>query len=215
VEIGRACGDAAANLAAAKPMNLNSVADRLRRLTPLGGARSWKPGLAAQIEAIRGGDSSNGAFRAAELARDSLAAPLLATSLFLRFATGHPASLFAPKALIAAGQLRPDAIDSVARVLRATYAESPYTLAFHGAASPAFRAAEDSLAIGFGVARPVVLGSVAGTRVAAPRPGPRGPDLDPPVRLAAPRAAARPSVPRERPPSRPTQRPTERPEERP
>ncbi len=48
------------------------------------------------------------AFRAAELARDSLAAPMLAASLFLRFAAGHPGSLFAPKALkIDFGKLNP------------------------------------------------------------------------------------------------------------
>ena len=201
-----------------EPADLDSVAGRLRRLTPgLSGAALFESRvLRLQIEAIRSDDASEiSAYRAAELARDSLAAPMLAASLFLRFAASYPASLFAPKALIAAGQLRPDAVDSVDRVLRSTYAESPYTLAFHGAASPAFRAAEDSLAIAFGVARPVMLGTVAGTRIAAPRPGPRGPELDPPVGLAAPRAAARPSPPRDRPPGRPSPRPPERPEDRP
>ncbi len=201
-----------------EPADLDSVAGWLQRLTPglRGAALAESRVLRLQIEAIRsGGDSSEiRAFRAAELARDSLAAPMLAASLFLRFAAGHPGSLFAPKALIAAGQLRPDAVDSVERVLRSHYAESPYALAFHGAPSPAFRAAEDSLAIAFGVARPVQA-TVAGTRIGAPRPGPRGPELDPLVGLAAPRAAARPSPPRDRPPGRPSQRPPERPEDRP
>jgi hypothetical protein len=200
-----------------EPADLDSVAGRLHGLTPglSGAALVESRVLRLQIEAIRSGDSSEmRAFRAAELARDSLAAPMLAASLFLRFATSHPASLFAPKALIAAGQLRPDAVDSVDRVLRSTYAESAYTLAFHGAASPAFRAAEDSLAIAFGVARPVMLGTVVGTRIAAPRPGPRGPDLEQPAGLA-PRAAARPSPPRDRPSGRPSPRPPERPEDRP
>lgn len=201
-----------------EPADIDSVAGRLERLAPglRGAALVESQALRLQLEAIRSGDGSEmREFRAAELARDSLAAPMLAASLFLRFAARYPASLFAPKALIAARQLRPDAADSVELVLRSTYPESPYTLAFHGAPSPAFRGAEDSLAIAFGVARPVVLGAVAGTRVAGPRPGPRGPELEPPVGLAAPRAAARPSPPRDRPTDRPSPRPTERPEDRP
>jgi len=201
-----------------EPADLDSVAGRLGRLAPglSGAALVESQALRLQLEAIQSGDSSEmRAFRAAELARDSLAAPKLAASLFLRFAARYPASLFAPKALIAAGQLRPDAVDSVEQVLRSVYPESPYTLAFHGAPSLAFRGAEDSLAIAFGVARPVMLGAVSGTRVAGPRPGPRGPELEPPVGLAAPRATARPSPPRDRPTDRPSPRPTERPEDRP
>ena len=201
-----------------EPADLDSVAGRLGRLAPglSGAALVESQALRLQLEAIQSGDSSEmRAFRAAELARDSLAAPKLAASLFLRFAARYPASLFAPKALIAAGQLLPDAVDSVEWVLRSTYPESPYTLAFHGAPSPAFRGAEDSLAIAFGVARPAALGAVVGTRVAGPRPGPRGPELEPPVGLAVPRAAARPSPPRDRPTDRPSPRPTERPEDRP
>lgn len=200
-----------------EPAELDSVVGRLGRLTPglRGAALVESRVLRLQIEAIRSGDSTETrAFRAAELARDSLAAPMLAASLFLRFAAGHPGSLFAPKALIAAGQLRPDAVDSVGRVLRSNYAESPYSLAFHGAPSPAFRAAEDSLAIAFGVAR-LARVAVTATRIGAPRPGPRGPELDPIVGLTAPRAAARPSPLRDRPPGRPSQRPPERPEDRP
>ncbi|MGH7614042.1 MAG: hypothetical protein ACREMW_08390, partial [Gemmatimonadales bacterium] len=196
--------------------DLDSVAGLLRRLTSglRGAALVESRALQLQIATIRSGDSSEmRAFRAAELARDSLAAPVLAASLFQRFAASHPASLFAPKALIAAGQLRPDAVDSVERVLRHSYGESPYTLAFHGAPSPAFRAAEDSLAIALGGAR-LVLSAVSRTRISAPRPGPRGPDLEPLVDLPATRAVARPP-PRDRPPARPTQRPPERPEDRP
>jgi len=200
-----------------EPADLDSVARRLQRLTPglRGAALAESRLLRLQIEAIRSGDSSElRAFRAAELARDSLAAPMLAASLFLRFAASHPASLFAPKALMAAGQLRPDAVDSVERVLRSIYAESPYTLALHGAPSPAFRAAEDSLAIAFGLARPVLL-TLTGTRIGAPRPGPRGPELEPLVGLVAPRRDSRPSPPRDRPSGRPSPRPPERPEDRP
>lgn len=199
-----------------EPSALDSVVGRLGRLTPglRGAALVDSRVLRLQIEAIRTADSSEmRAFRAAELARDSLGAPMLAAWLFLRFAAGYPGSLFAPKALIAAGQLRPDAVDSVERVLRSNYAESPYSLAFRGAPSPAFRAAEDSLAVAFGVVRPAQA-TFLGTRIGAPRPGPRGPELDPIVGLAAPRAA-RPSPPRDRPPGRPSQRPPERPEDRP
>ena len=109
-------------------------------------------------------------FRAAELARDSLGARRLAGLLFLRLVRLRPASLFAPKALVAAAVLLPERHDSLVAVLDAAYAGSPYTLAFRGAASPAFGAAEDSLARALGI----VLRSVAGlssARLGPPVPG--------------------------------------------
>lgn len=207
---------------AERPSDLDSIAARLQRASAgLGGATQLEArAVQSQIALIRGEDTSEvSAFRAAELARDSLAAPALAAALFLRFAEQYPASLFAPKALIAAGQLRPDALDSVGTVLRSSYVASPYTLAFQGAPSPAFRTLEDSLAIALGVARPSAAAfAAAAHHVAAPRPGPRGPQLEPPP-TEPPAARARPPAPPgERRPARvrrPGEKPPTRPEERP
>jgi hypothetical protein len=210
---------------------LDSVSLQLSRMTPgLGGAALAEAReLQLQLAAARGGDGSADTsaiedFRAAELARDTLAAPALAAALFLRFVDRHPASFFAPKALIAAAQLRPEAVDSIGAVLRARYPDSPYAVVFRGETSPAFQILEDSLASALGVPRTAArLRSGFAARIASPRTGPRGPDLDPPLaglasaspnRRVAPPREQRPSD-RERPAERPTERPTTRPEDRP
>jgi hypothetical protein len=206
------------------PQGLDSMPDLLEGLTrSIGGALPGEArDLARWIDAARVSDSSEvGGFRAAELVRDSLDAPALAAALFRRFAARHPASIFAPKALIAAGQLEPETLDSVESTLRTRYAESPYALAFHGAPSPAFQAAEDSLAVALGVARSIVLatGPSDEIRIAPPRTGPRGPELDPPVVETGPGRTRAPGprrpVPARRPDDRPTPRPPTRPDERP
>jgi hypothetical protein len=116
-------------------------------------------------------------FQSAELARDSLRARRLAANLFVAFAREHPASLFAPKALVAAAALSTERQDSVIAVLYSQYEASPYTLALRGEPSPAYAAAEDSLARAFGVALVQPAAFVA-SLVSAPVPGPRGPPLD-------------------------------------
>jgi len=142
-----------------------------------------------------------GAFRAGEIARDSLYARSLAASLFLGFARRQPGSVFAPKAIVAAIPLSPAQSDSLTRELGARYAASPYSLALRGAPSPGFDVAEDSLARLFGIlqAAPVARSVV---RLAAawspPRTGKRGPLLDP-VAVTTPRAAPAVSAPRRRP----------------
>ncbi len=174
--------------------------------------------LERRIDDARRGDTSEiAAFRAAEVARDSLEAPALAAALFRQFAMRHPASLFAPKALIAAGQLQPESLGSVDTVLRTRYADSPYALAFRGAPSPAFQATEDSLAAALGVARSTVLAArvLVELRVAPPRTGPRGPDLDPPSPAVAAVRPRAPDVRRPVPARRPGERPTVRPDVRP
>src|SRR5207247_1475268 len=128
----------------------------------------------------------------------------------------RPRALFAPKALVAAAALWPERRDSIRAVLDSAYAGSPYTLALRGEPSPAFAAAEDSLAraLGLTVARPTVL---LASRVPPPVTGPRGPLLDgPPPSPAAPAALA-PAArragpgPDERPrPRRPPSRPPPR-----
>jgi hypothetical protein len=177
------------------PAELDSVSEQLARLTATLGAAALADSreLQLQIAAVQRDDSSDvEAFHAAELARDTLAAPALAAALFQRLADRHPSSLFAPKALIAAGQLDADALDSIGAVLRARYPGSPYTMVFRGEASPAFQILEDSLAVALGVTRLQAPVPGAGAlRVAAPRPGPRGPELDPPT-PAGRRPALRP-----------------------
>ena len=118
-------------------------------------------------------------FRAAEIARDSLHAPALAAELFLD-AASDTASIYAPKALIAALALLPARHDSLAAILDSRYPTSPYTRVFHGEPSIAYAAAEDSLARDLGVQgtrNPAISGSVL---FDAPVPGPRGPRLDRP-----------------------------------
>jgi len=164
-------------------------------------------------------------FRMAELTRDSVGAPRLAARLFVAFAAAHPGSVFAPKAVVAALALLPDARDSLIAVLDARYPASPYTLALHGDVSPAFAAAEDSLAQTLGVERAALPELLLFGRVAPPVPGPRGPMLDPPPvgTLAAappaspaadrPRGAPRPSGKRDDRPVRrvrPADQPTPR-----
>lgn len=169
---------------ASTPADLDSVLAQLARVTVGldGAALAEARELQRQIAATTSVDSSEiEDFHAGELASDTLAAPLLAAALFLRFADRHPASRFAPKALLAAEQLRPDALDSISAVLQVRYPDSPYTQVFRGETSPAFQVLEDSLAIALGVARPTTVerGRLA-VRVAPPRPGPRGPEVDPP-----------------------------------
>jgi hypothetical protein len=114
-------------------------------------------------------------FRRAEIARDSLGAPALAGRLFLDAVNADTASLYAPKALIAALVLLPECRDSIVAVLDSRYAASPYTRAFHGEPSVAYAAAEESLAHELGVAT-VRNGVVpSDVRFDVPLPGPRGP----------------------------------------
>jgi predicted negative regulator of RcsB-dependent stress response len=84
-------------------------------------------------------------FRRAEEARDSLSAGPLATRLFLLVAERYPTSVIAPKALLAAADARPALSDSVLRVLRRRYPDSPYTRAFAGDFRPEYSRIEDSL----------------------------------------------------------------------
>ncbi|HXI33192.1 MAG TPA: hypothetical protein VNH63_03855 [Gemmatimonadales bacterium] len=148
-------------------------------------------------------DSEATEFRAAEYARDSLRAPRLAGRLFVEFARRHDASLFAPKALVAALPYSGEGRDSILGALDSTYGASPYTLALRGELSPAFQAAEDSLASALGLA-PVDAVAAWTSRIALPEARPRGPQLDPPILtdLDQPQAKARPKPvvrPRERP----------------
>jgi len=153
--------------------------DRVVQAGTAGAALSEVQLLQRLIQVVIGpGDSGQGLpFRAAELARDSLRAPQLAANLLLAFVREQPASLFAPKALLAAVALSIDRKDSLIEVLHSTYGASPYTLALRGDPSPGYAAAEDSLARALGVVleQPAAFGA---SLVSAPVPGPRGPPLD-------------------------------------
>jgi hypothetical protein len=179
-----------------------------------GEARSLEGLLRRALDPADVPDGGGTEFRTAELVRDSIGAPRLAGHRFLRFAGAQPASIFAAKALVAAAALLPEMRDSLIGVLEARYPASPYTLALRGDPSPAFAAAEDSLAraLGIEVAAPAeVLGWM---RVAAPVPGWRGPELDPPpTTLAGPRPAglARPRADERRPVPDEDDRPVRRP----
>ncbi|HWC74469.1 MAG TPA: hypothetical protein VG454_11080 [Gemmatimonadales bacterium] len=148
--------------------------------------------------------SAGARFRIAEVVRDSLAAPALAGQLFLDVAATDTASLYAPKALVAAIPLLPDRHDSIAAILDTRYPESPYTRAYHGEASVTYAAAEDSLAreLGVAVATAAVVRAPA-TRFAIPIPGMRGPRLDEP----APQLAGEGPKGEEKTPARPGARP--------
>jgi hypothetical protein len=156
-------------------------------------------------------------FHAAEFVRDSLAAPRLAAHLFLAFAGEHRASLFAPKAVLAAAGLAPERADSLVGVLQSAYAASPYTLALLGAASPGYAAVEDSLARALGVTLVPVEQPFAPTLILPPAPGPRGPPLDPrePARADQPRARPRRDEPERRRAPPPKMPPAPSPAERP
>ena len=136
-----------------------------------------------------------GAFRAGEVAHDSLYADPLAASLLLGFAHRHPGSVFAPKAIVAAIPLSPQLADSLSRELDGRYAASPYSLALRGAPSPGYDVAEDSLARLFGVRSNRVTGARVRTLAtwAPPRTGKRGPELESPEVVIGPRRLVRPN----------------------
>jgi hypothetical protein len=86
-------------------------------------------------------------FAAAELARDELAAPLIARSLFLAYADLVPTSVWAPKALLAAIALSPTAEEAVQlRQRLARHGANAYVVAIWGGEpGPSYESAEDSL----------------------------------------------------------------------
>ena len=169
---------------AERPDELAAVARRLTGLLQSGPGGPVDAEALAFQETVRrvlvldaSGDAA--LFRAAELARDSLGSAPLAGRLFLRIVTLAPSSLFAPKALVAAAGLLPESHDSLVALLSSRYPTSPYTLAVRGEASPAYAAAEDSLARALGLELRSPSLAVAAT-VRPPVPGRRGPTLDAP-----------------------------------
>jgi hypothetical protein len=111
-------------------------------------------------------------FLAAELARDTLGSPVLATSLFRRVADAWPDSPYAPKALLAVVMLDSAWADSARTLLATRYAASPYVAYVQGNPLPEYQALEDSLKA-FDVA------TQASRRRPPTRPGQPAPPLRP------------------------------------
>jgi tetratricopeptide (TPR) repeat protein len=84
-------------------------------------------------------------FLAAELARDSLGAPRLAGTLFLRILEEWPASPYAPKVILAVRQVDSSWADSAGAILEERYLDSPYVAMIRGNATTEYRQLEDSL----------------------------------------------------------------------
>jgi tetratricopeptide (TPR) repeat protein len=127
---------------------LAATASRLRSL-----ADSGRPGLPE-------GDLR--LFLGAEAARDTLGAPALAAGLFRRVVDDWPTSPYAPKALLALGQLDPSEAEALQARLDSLYPDSPYLALARGQDAPGYRELEDSLA------------AFAGKRVVRARPTVRG-----------------------------------------
>jgi hypothetical protein len=117
-------------------------------------------------------DSARGDLRlflAAETARDALAAPRLAETLFRLIPEYWPASPYAPKAILAAQNLNPAWIDSARTLLDERYWDSPYLATIRGDVTPEYRLLEDSLGA---YAASLAVPQAAGPR-RSPRPVPR------------------------------------------
>jgi hypothetical protein len=84
-------------------------------------------------------------FALAELARDSLRAPLLSADLFARIERGWPASPYLPKSLLARIWLQPDSAE-VLRARASAFQASPYLAYLRGEDDANYRHLEDSLA---------------------------------------------------------------------
>jgi len=130
----------AGELADARAVLLPAVGDTEAR-TLLEGIRL----VEALLAQARGAGQPLALFAAAELARDRLGSPGLARGLFLAYADLVPSSVWAPKALIAAGAA--STRDQALRARLESYDGSVYVAALHGREDPAdFASAEERLA---------------------------------------------------------------------
>jgi hypothetical protein len=86
-------------------------------------------------------------FLAAESARDSLAAPAVAVSLFRTIVDSFPESPYAPKAILAGKALDPVWGESAVTLLEGRYALSPYVALLRGEEPYGYQQLEDSLQI--------------------------------------------------------------------
>jgi hypothetical protein len=133
---------------------LRVVSDSLEALSQSSGlAVDEAAPLHLAVDRVRVADSADVAapqgdlrlFLVAEVARDSLGAPVLAAALFRRIVEDVPNSPYAPKALLAAQQLDSSWADSARTLLSNRYAASPYAALVRGEEAPAYQLLEDSL----------------------------------------------------------------------
>ena len=174
---------------AASLSELASIAEELDQRIARKGAFAGEAGQLREsvTGVIAAGDSASAGaaqadlrlFLAAETARDSLAAPALAASLFRTIVETTPESQYAPKAILAGQILDPVWGESAVQLLEARYAGSPYVAYLQGTEPYGYRELEDSL-------QTFSLGLVADGRPAIRRPG-VGPDSLPTRPGAAPR----------------------------
>jgi tetratricopeptide (TPR) repeat protein len=156
---------------------LGPVADSLRLLTSKVTVTNGEVGdLLAAVTRVRLAVDSGTAnipqgdlrlFLAAELARDTLAAPRVAGELFRRIVSEWPASPYAPKALLAAELIDSTWADSAQALLAERYTDSPYLAVLRGEPADGYRALEDSLL------------AFAATLPTPQRPGARGRPIRP------------------------------------
>ena len=102
-------------------------------------------GVGRAVDALQPDAMPLALFPAAEQLRDSPATPSPAAPAFAANARRAPASVIAPKALLAQAVLEPDLADSLVALVRTRYPTSVYTLALSGSAGDAYRVLEDSL----------------------------------------------------------------------
>jgi hypothetical protein len=131
------------------------VADSLRPLASRATPSSQEAKLLLlTIAGVQAGADSSGSevpqgdlrlFLAAETARDSLAAPVLAAGLFRQVVETWPDSPYAPKAMLAGRMLDPEWGEAVRPMLEEKYAASPYLAFLRGENPEGYKALEDSL----------------------------------------------------------------------
>jgi hypothetical protein len=102
---------------------------------------------AADSSAAGGAQADLRLFLAAETARDSLAAPGLAATLFRTIVETTPESPYAPKAILAGKALDPAWGESAVLLLEGRYALSPYVALLRGEEPHGYQELEDSLQV--------------------------------------------------------------------
>ena len=91
-------------------------------------------------------------FLAAEVARDSLRAPLYARTMFRKLSESYGNAQLSPKALLAAAALAPDSAPHYHELVRTRYPRSPYTILLDGGDPsdvPTYQASEERLRRGW------------------------------------------------------------------
>jgi len=160
------------------PAQLTPILDTLQKLAVRHDLLSQEIGriraMVAEVDIASrtAADSARGDLRlflAAETARDALAAPRLAETLFRQIPEYWPASPYAPKAILAAQSLNPAWMDSARTLLDERYWDSPYLATIRGDVTPEYRLLEDSLGA---YAASLAIPQTAGPR-RSPRPVPR------------------------------------------